>query len=161
MTTQARAVVIGGGIAGACLLYHLTRLGWRDVVLVEKGELTVGSTWHAARNIPHFSTSYVLSRLHLESSRFYQAFESEHGRAVGFHKTGSIRLATTEALALEHKRHAGKARYLGLPLELIGPSEVKTLFPLVSTEGVLGAAHTPEDGHVDPASLPNALAAAP
>ena len=156
--SQARVVVIGGGILGCSVLYHLTRLGWSDVVLLEKGELTQGSTWHAAGNTPHFSTSLAISRIHMESVELYQRLEAETGQATGFHKTGSLRLATRPERMDEWRHHQGKARYLGLPYELVGPGEIKKLHPLVETRGVLGAIWNPEDGHLDPSSVTQALA---
>ena len=158
MKSHARVAIIGGGVVGCSLLYHLTKLGWTDAVLLEKAELTSGSTWHAAGNVPHYSTSYALSQLYLESSREYEALEAETGHPVGFHKTGSIRVATTRALMDEHARGAGKARYLGLPYELVGPSELEALHPYLALDGVLGGVYTPEDGHIDPSSLTNAYA---
>ena len=94
MTETARVAVIGGGIMGASLLYHLARAGWTDVALLERGELAAGSTWHAAGNTPHFNTSLNLSRIHLASTDLYQRLEAETGQAVGFHRPGSLRLAS-------------------------------------------------------------------
>ncbi len=158
MKTSARAVVVGGGIVGTSVLYHLTRAGWHDVALVEKGELCSGSTWHAAGNTPHFNTSLNLSRIHLASTRLYQRLETETGQAVGWHRTGSLRLASLPGRMDEYRRHRGKARTIGLPFEVVDPAEVKRLHPLVETAGLLGAAWNPEDGHVDPTSVTQALA---
>lgn len=158
MKTSARAVVVGGGIVGASVLYQLTRAGWHDVALVEKGELCSGSTWHAAGNTPHFNTSLNLSRIHLASTRLYARLEAETGQAVGWHRTGSLRLASVPGRMDEYRRHRGKARTIGLPFELVDPAEVKRLHPLVETAGLLGAAWNPEDGHVDPTSVTQALA---
>jgi len=155
---HARVVVIGGGILGCSVLYHLARLGWADAVLLEQGELTQGSTWHAAGNTPHFSTSLALSRLHHYGVALYQRLEGETGQPVGFHKTGSLRLASTRDRMDEWRHHQGKARYLGLPYELIGPNEIKALHPLIALDGVLGAVWNPEDGHIDPSSVTQALA---
>jgi dimethylglycine dehydrogenase len=157
VTDTARAVVIGGGIVGASVLYHLARAGWTDVVLVERGELASGSTWHAAGNTPHFSTSLNLSRIHLASTELYQRLEAETGQAVGFHRPGSLRLASVPDRMDEYRRHRGKARTIGLPFEVIGPDEIRRLHPLVETRGLLGAVWNPEDGHVDPTSVTQAL----
>ena len=129
MKSHARVVIIGGGIVGCSLLYHLTKRGWRDVVLVEKGELTVGSTWHAAGNTPHYTTSYTTGRVFLESTNFYNAFAKETGEEVGFHKCGGIRLAINQDHIEEHKRAIARSHYLGMPIELVGPAEAKKLFP--------------------------------
>jgi dimethylglycine dehydrogenase len=160
MKTSARVVVIGGGIVGASVLYHLARAGWSDAMLVEKGELASGSTWHAAGNTPHFNPSLNLSRIHLASTELYQRLETEAGQPVDFHRPGSLRLATVPGRMDEYRRHCGKARAIGLPFEVIGPAEVKRLYPLVETTGLLGAAWNPEDGHLDPSSVTRALARA-
>ena len=157
MTQSARVVVIGGGIMGASLLYHLARAGWTDVALLERGELAAGSTWHAAGNTPHFNTSLNLSRIHLASTELYQRLEAETGQAVCFHRPGSLRLASVPDRMDEYLRHRGKARIIGLPFEVIGPEEIRKLHPLVETRGLLGAVWNPEDGHVDPTSVTQAL----
>ena len=157
MTETARAVVIGGGILGASVLYHLARAGWTDAVLIERGELASGSTWHAAGNTPHFNTSLNLSRIHLASTELYQRLEAETGQAVGFHRPGSLRLASVPDRMDEYRRHRGKARTIGLPFEVVGPEEIRRLHPLVETRGLLGAVWNPEDGHVDPTSVTQAL----
>ncbi len=157
MTETARVAVIGGGIMGASLLYHLARAGWTDAVLLERGELASGSTWHAAGNTPHFNTSLNISRIHLASTELYQRLEAETGQAVGFHRPGSLRLASVPDRMDEYLRHRGKARTIGLPFEVIGPEEIRRLHPLVETRGLLGAVWNPEDGHVDPTSVTQAL----
>jgi dimethylglycine dehydrogenase len=157
VTDTARVAVIGGGIMGASILYHLAHAGWTDVVLLERGELASGSTWHAAGNTPHFNTSLNLSRIHLASTDLYQRLETETGQAVGFHRPGSLRLASVLDRMDEYRRHRGKARTIGLPFELIGPDEIRRLHPLVQTRGLLGAVWNPEDGHVDPTSATQAL----
>lgn len=158
MRQYVRVVVIGGGIVGCSVLYHLTRAGWPHVVLIEKGELASGSTWHAAGNTPHFNTGLNVSRIHLYSTELYQRVEAETGQAVGFHKVGSLRLASVADRMDEYRRHCGKARTIGLPFEVVGPAEIKQLHPLVETQGLLGAAWNPDDGHVDPTSVTQALA---
>ncbi|MFN0044040.1 MAG: FAD-dependent oxidoreductase [Alphaproteobacteria bacterium] len=158
MKTHARVVVIGGGIAGCALLYHLARLGWTDSVLVEKGELTSGSTWHAAGNTPHYSTGYTTSRIYLESTRFYQDFARETGEDVGFHKCGGIRLSINRDHEEEHKRACAKAKLLGMGMELISPKQACDLLPYMEMGGILSAAWTRDDGYIDPASITNALA---
>lgn len=158
MKSHARVVVIGGGVAGCSLLYHLTRLGWSDVVLVDKGELTSGSTWHAAGLCTQFNMSLAVTKLLMYSVNLYQSLEAETGQPVGFHRVGSVRLATTRD-RLDQYRHArAKARILGLPFELIGPPEIKAFCPILSLDGILGAAYTPTDGYIDPSSVTRALA---
>jgi dimethylglycine dehydrogenase len=157
MTEIARVAVIGGGIVGASVLYHLARAGWTDAVLLERAEFASGSTWHAAGNTPHFNTSLNLSRIHLASTDLYQRLEGETGQAVGFHRPGSLRLASVPDRMDEYRRHRGKARTIGLPFEVVGPEEIRRLHPLVDTRGLLGAVWNPEDGHVDPTSVTQAL----
>ena len=143
---------------GASLLYHLARAGWTDAVLLERGELAAGSTWHAAGNTPHFNTSLNLSRIHLASTNLYARLEAETGQSVGFHRPGSLRLASVPDRMDEYLRHRGKARTIGLPFEVIGPDEIRRLHPLANTRGILGAVWNPDDGHVDPTSVTQALA---
>ena len=145
MRRDARVVIIGGGVGGCSLLYHLTRLGWTDVLLVEKDELTSGSTWHAAGLCTQFSASYNLMKLLRYSLDLYGTLEAETGQAVDLHRCGSLRLAHSQDR-------------LGIPFEIVSPERARELFPLMSTEGVLGAAHTPTDGYVDPTGVTNAFA---
>jgi dimethylglycine dehydrogenase len=158
LPTHARVVVIGGGAIGCSVLYHLVKCGWRDVVLLERAELTSGSTWRAAGNTPHFSTSMVMSRVHQYGVALYQRLEQETGQPVGFHKTGSLRLANVPDRMDEYRYHAAKARYLNLPFEIVGVDEIKKLHPLVNTEGILGAVWNPDDGYIDPSMLTHAYA---
>ncbi|MGH3217438.1 MAG: GcvT family protein [Streptosporangiaceae bacterium] len=159
MDRRTRVLVIGGGIAGCSLAYHLTKLGWRDVTIVEKGELTGGSTWHAAGLCTQFNPSLNLTRLLMSSLDLYGSLEAETGQAVSWHRSGSIRLATAPDWVDEFRHRLGMAKVLGLEMELIGPAEVRRLFPLLRTEGILAAAYLPTDGHVDPSSVTFALAA--
>jgi len=155
---HARVAIVGGGILGCSVLYHLAKRGWRDVVLIERTELTAGSTWHAAGNTPHFSTSLNISRLHKYSTDLYQRLEAETGQSVGFHKTGSLRLASVPDRMDEYRFHRAKARAIGVEFELVGPEEIRRLHPLITTDGILGAAYNPADGHLDPSSVTQALA---
>ena len=158
MKTHSRVAVIGGGIFGCSLIYHLTKMGWRDVVLVEKGELTSGQTWHAAGNVPQFVYGLNMSLVHMYSVELYQQLEAETGQATGWHKTGSIRLAETQAEVDSFKSLKARARYLDLTLDIIGPNEVRSLHPFVEVHDVIAAAYTTGDGYVDPASVAQALA---
>src|SRR5262249_40934072 len=116
-----------------------------------------GSTWHDACTRPHSNTSQILSRIHLASTDLYGRLEEETGQAVGFHRPGSLRLASVPDRMDEYRRHRGKARTIGLPFEIIGPDEIRRLHPLVETRGLLGAVWNSDDGHVDPTSLTQAL----
>jgi len=158
MAESARVVVIGGGIMGASLLYHLAKEGWSDCLLVEKAELTSGSTWHAAGQITHSASHYGLGKMAGYALRLYPVLEAETGQSVTFHGCGSLRLAygDDELDWLRHTTSVGAS--LGHPMEIIGPQEIRRLHPFYNLDGVQAALHTPEDGHVDPAGATVALA---
>jgi dimethylglycine dehydrogenase len=158
MSQKAKVVIIGGGVAGCSLLYHLTKLGWTDVLLVEKDELTSGSTWHAAGLCTHFSSSYNIMKLLRESVDLYESLEAETGQAVDLHRCGSVRLAESQDRLDEYAHRKGIADQLGVPFEIISPDRARALFPLLETDGILGAAYLPSDGYVDPTGLTHALA---
>ena len=158
MKEQARVVVIGGGILGCSLLYSLTKQGWTDVVLVEKNELTSGTTWHAPALVGLYSSSATFIRLQDRSSRIFQGLEAETGHDVGFHKTGGLRLATHRDQMTDFIRNQAKANFLGVDMRAIGPQEVKKLFPLANVDNVVGALYTPEDGYVDASMSTNSFA---
>jgi dimethylglycine dehydrogenase len=158
LPSEARVVVIGGGVAGCSLLYHLTRLGWNDVVLVEKDELTSGSTWHAAGLCTQFIPSYNLMKLLQYSLDLYGSLEAETGRPVDFHRCGSVRLAESQDRLDDFHYRKGIADLLGVPFEIVSPERARELFPLIDLDGVIGAAHLPTDGHVDPSDVTQALA---
>jgi len=155
---EARVVVIGGGVAGASVLYHLTRLGWSDVVLVEKDELTSGSTWHAAGLCTQFNSSYNMMNLLRYSIELYQSLEAETGQAVDYHRCGSLRLATSRDRLDEFHHRKGVADALGVPFEIIEPERARELFPLAHFDDVVAAAYLPTDGFIDPSALTHALA---
>lgn len=160
MSTDFEAIVVGGGIVGCGLLFALAQRGLSDTVLLEKGELTSGSTWHAAGNCTHFGHDAEITRLYVNSIRTYQDAEDESGQSIGFHQTGSLRLAsTTHELAAYEALEAYYAT-LDVPYSVVKPAEISELHPLLNLEGVLGAAHTAGDGHVDPNGATNAMAQA-
>ena len=158
MRDRARAVVIGGGVGGASVLYWLTKLGWEDVLLVERADLTSGSTFHSAGLVGQLRGSLSLTRMMMNSVELYRALADEVGLETGWHEVGSLRLASATERMEELARQAGWAKTFGLPLELISPAEAQKLFPPLSTEGVLGAAYLPTDGYIDPSQLTFALA---
>jgi 4-methylaminobutanoate oxidase (formaldehyde-forming) len=158
MRDRAQAVVIGGGVGGASVLYWLTRLGWADVLLVERADLTSGSTFHSAGLVGQLRGSLGLTRMMMNSVELYRALADEVGLETGWHEVGSLRLASTEERMEELARQAGWAKTFGLPLELVSAEEAQRLFPPVSTDGVLGAAYLPTDGYIDPSQLTFALA---
>ncbi len=158
MKTAARAVVIGGGVVGVSTLYHLAKLGWSDVVLLERRELTSGSTWHAAGLLPLFNLSYSVGKLHQYSVGLYPSLEAETGLHPGFSQVTNIRLATTKDRMDEYHYYAGVARTIGVDVNFLTPDEVKTIWPLANMDGVIGAIQHPDDGYIQPADLTQALA---
>ena len=163
MKTHARVVVIGGGVVGVSTLYHLAKKGWSDVVLVERAELTAGSTWHAAGLLPLFNMSYTVGQLHKYSVDLYKRLQAETGQDVSFHVTGNLRLATTPARMDEYYKYCGTANTIGVPFEVISPEQVAKLWPLINlgdgkdTPKIVGALYHPDDGHIAPADVTMAL----
>src|SRR5918911_5245416 len=155
---RARAVVIGGGVGGCAVAYWLTKLGWDDVVLLERADLTSGSTFHSAGLVGQLRGSLSLTRMMTSSVDLYRTLGDEVGLETGWHEVGSLRLASSRERMDELQRQAGWARTFGLPLELVSAEEAQRLFPPMSTDGVLGAAYLPTDGYVDPSQLTLALA---
>jgi glycine cleavage system aminomethyltransferase T/glycine/D-amino acid oxidase-like deaminating enzyme len=151
-------VVIGGGVGGCAILYWLTRLGWDDVVLVERAELTSGSTFHSAGLVGQLRGSLSLTRMMMSSVELYRTLGAEVGLETGWREVGSLRLASSQERMEELARQSGWAKTFGLPLELVSAEEAQRLFPPMSTEGVLGAAFLPTDGYIDPSQLTFALA---
>jgi glycine cleavage system aminomethyltransferase T/glycine/D-amino acid oxidase-like deaminating enzyme len=155
---RARAVVIGGGVGGCSVLYWLARLGWDDVLLVERADLTSGSTFHSAGLVGQLRSSLSLTKMMMASVDLYRSLEEETGLETGWREVGSLRLASAPERMEEIARQAGWAKTFGLPLELISPAEAQKLFPPMSLDGVLGAAYLPTDGYIDPSQLTFALA---
>ncbi|MGV1753028.1 GcvT family protein [Agrobacterium sp. CG674] len=158
MKTHARAVVIGGGVVGVSTLYHLAKKGWGDSVLIERKELTSGSTWHAAGLLPLFNMSYSVGQIHKYSVKFYEELQEETGMNVGFSKVSNIRLARTKDRWDEYMYYAGIAETIGVNVKMLTPEEVKEIWPLCETDGLLGAIQHPDDGYIQPADLTQALA---
>ena len=158
MQSQARVVIIGGGIMGASLLYHLAELGWTDCMLIEKDELTSGSTWHAAGQCPSITGSYNLAKIHAYSNDLYPRLEGLTGQYVSWHKSGGIRLATNDRELAWFKRVHGFSKIIGFDMEIIPPEEIRRINPFLTTDGVIAGAYTTGDGHADPSGLCNAMA---
>jgi CBS domain-containing protein len=155
---RRRSVIIGGGVGGASIAYHLTKLGWKDVLLVEKHELTSGSTWHSAGLVGQMRSDANLTRMMHYSTDLYRSLKAETGQDTSWREVGGIRLASSAERMEETKRLVGMARSFGVPMELISPKEAQDMFPLMDIKGVVGAAYTPNDGSIDPTGLTNALA---
>ncbi|NDV86881.1 FAD-dependent oxidoreductase [Aurantimonas aggregata] len=158
MESRARAVVIGGGVVGVSTLYHLAKKGWSDSILVERKELTSGSTWHAAGLLPLFNMSYSVGQLHRYSVRFYRELQEKTGMNVGFSNVTNIRLARTKDRWDEFQYYAGIAETIGVKVKMLTPDELKEVWPLCETDGILGAIQHPDDGYIQPADLTQALA---
>ncbi len=156
--TQARVVIIGGGAVGVSTLYHLAKAGWTDCVLLEKNELTSGSTWHAAGNVPTFSTSWSVMNMQRYSAELYRGLAQAVDYPMNYHVTGSVRLAHGRERMREFHRAAGMGRYQGMPIEVIGPDEIRSRYPFLETHDLEGALYDPNDGDIDPAQLTQALA---
>ena len=156
---QARVVIVGGGIMGCGLAYHLAHEGWTDVVLLEKAELTNGSTWHAAGQITHSTSSFALGKCVGYNIELYsRVLEAETGQSVTWHGCGSLRLAYTDDELDWLHQTISVGRGLGFPMEIVGPEQIRALHPFYNLDGVKAALHTPDDGHVDPAGAAFALA---
>ena len=158
MKSHARVVVIGGGVVGVGTLYHLAKKGWSDVVLIERKELTSGSTWHAAGLLPLFNLSYSVGQIHKYSVKLYDSLEAETGQHVGFKKVSNIRLARTKDRWDEFMYYAGVAETIGIKVNMLTPQQVKEIWPLCETDGLLGAIQHPDDGYIQPADLTQAMA---
>ncbi len=158
LKSTAKVVVIGGGVVGVSTLYHLTKKGWSDVVLIERKELTSGSTWHAAGLLPLFNMSYSVGQLHKYSVELYKRLEAETGQDVGIRAVSNIRLATNQDRMDEYYQYAGVAQTIGVKVNFLTPDEVIDLWPFAKKDGLVGAMVHPDDGYVQPADLTQAFA---
>lgn len=156
--TTARVVIIGGGVVGVSALYHLAKAGWSDCVLLEKNELTAGSTWHAAGNVPTFSTSWSLMNMQRYSTELYRGLGDAVDYPMNYHVTGSIRLAHSKERMQEFQRAKGMGLYQGMEIDILSPDEIKAKYPFIETHDLKGALYDPADGDIDPAQLTQALA---
>ncbi|MCP9483275.1 FAD-dependent oxidoreductase [Shimia sp. CNT1-13L.2] len=158
-TTNAQVLIIGGGAMGVSLMYHLAKVGWSDVVLTEKNDLTHGSTWHAAGLCTHFAHNPTIQELRATSVRLYRdILPEETGDTCGFHRSGAMRITSNPDRMDEFAHVAGLSRFTGYNLELLTPYDIERLHPLARTEGLLGGIYEPDDGHVDPSLATNAMA---
>ena len=158
MKTHVKALVVGGGAVGTSIAYHLARAGWSDVMLLERDELTSGSTWHAAGLLPLFNMSYATSHIHDYSVKFYKTLEEETGLNAGFAVVGNLRMAQTQDRMDEYMLYASTAETVGVPYEFLTAAQIKERWPLVRTEDLKGAIYHPTDGYINPADVTMAMA---
>jgi dimethylglycine dehydrogenase len=156
--TTARVVIIGGGVVGASALYHLALKGWTDCVLLEKNELTSGSTWHAAGNVPTFSASWSVMNMQRYSTELYRGLAEAVDYPMNYHVTGSVRLAHSSERMQEFERAVGMGRYQGLDMEMCSTDDLKARYPFLETHDLEGGLYDPHDGDIDPSQLTQALA---
>ena len=159
LPSQAQVVIIGGGVGGCSIAYHLTLMGWKDVLILERHELTSGSTWHSAGLVGQMRSDANLTRMMHYSTDLYKRLKDETGQDPAWREVGGLRLASSAERLEEIKRLVGMAGSFGVPMELISAKEAQDMFPLMNIDGVVGAAYTPNDGMIDPTMLTNALAA--
>jgi 4-methylaminobutanoate oxidase (formaldehyde-forming) len=155
---RAQVVIIGGGVVGCSIAYHLAKLGWDDVVLLERKQLTCGTTWHAAGLIGQLRGSMNMTRLAAYTAELYKALEAETGQATGYRQSGSISIATNEERFEELKRNASMAKVFGLQVDVVGTAEIKERYPLVNDEDIIGGIHIPSDGYGNAVDITQALA---
>ena len=158
MKTQVKALVVGGGAVGASIAYHLAKAGWDDVMLLERDELTSGSTWHAAGLLPLFNMSFATTHIHQYSVEFYKTLEAETGLNAGFAVVGNLRMAQTDARMDEYMLYASTAETCGVPYEWLTPDEIKAKWPLIETADLKGALYHQTDGYINPADVTMAMA---
>ncbi len=158
LPSQARVVIVGGGIAGASVAYHLTKLGWKDVLLLEQGQLTCGTTWHAAGLVGQLRASRAMTRMSMYGTELYAQLEQETGLATGWKKCGSITVARTPDRMIQLQRSLASAKSFGLEAEFISPTEAGKLFPVMRTDDLAGAVWLPNDGKANPTDLTQSLA---
>lgn len=157
MKTHVKALVVGGGAVGSSIAYHLGRAGW-DTMLLERDELTAGSTWHAAGLLPYFNMGYATTHIHDYSIRFYKTLEAETGLNPGFSVVGNLRMAQSSARMDEYMLYAATAETCGVPFEWLTPAQIKDRWPLVRTDDLQGAIFHPTDGYINPADVTQAMA---
>src|SRR5512137_880013 len=158
LPTHAQVVIIGGGVGGASIAYHMAHMGWKDIVVLERHELTSGSTWHSAGLVGQMRSDANLTRMMHYSTELYRRLKGETEQDTGWREVGGLRLASSPERLEDIKRLVGMAQSFGVPMQLVSPKEAYDLFPLMNMEGVVGAAYTPNDGVIDPTGLTNALA---
>ena len=158
LPARARVVIVGGGVIGCSVAYHLTKLGWSDIVLLERKTLTSGTTWHAAGLVGQLRQSMNMTKLARYTAELYRGLEAETGQATGYRQCGSVSLATTAGRMEELRRNASMAKVFGLEVNVVGPGEIRSLYPLADLEDVIGGIHIPSDGYANAVDVTQALA---
>lgn len=158
LPSQARVVIIGGGAVGVSSLYHLALAGWTDCVLLEKNELTSGSTWHAAGNCPNFSANWAVMNMQNYSTTLYRELAERVNYPMNYHVTGSVRLAHSDARMMEFEHVREMGRHRGIDMEMLDLDGLREKYPFIETHDLAGALYDPTDGDIDPAQLTQALA---
>src|SRR5580692_4681279 len=157
LPTRARVVIVGGGVIGCSIAYHLTNMGWNDIVLLERKQLTSGTTWHAAGLVGQLRQSINMTQLARYTGDLYRGLEAETGQATGYRQCGSLSLATTPGRMEELRRNASMAKVFGLMVNVVGPTEIRSLYPLADLEDVIGGIHIPSDGYANAVDVTQAL----
>ncbi|MDE1922800.1 MAG: FAD-dependent oxidoreductase [Gammaproteobacteria bacterium] len=158
LPARARVVIVGGGVIGCSIAYHLGKLGWSDVVLLERKQLTSGTTWHAAGLVGQLRQTINMTQLARYTGDLYRNLEAETGQATGYRQCGSISLATTPARMEELARNASMAKVFGLRVDVVGPAEIRSLYPIANLDDVIGGIHIPSDGYANAVDITQALA---
>ena len=156
MKLHVKVLIVGGGVVGASIAYHLQKGGWKDIVLIERDELTSGSTWHAAGLLPLFNMSYATSHIHDYSVKFYKKLEKELNTDIGFKVVGNLRMAQSQDRMDEFMLYSSTADTVNIPYEWKNPKQIKDRWPLVYSEDLKGAIYHPTDGYINPADLTQA-----
>ncbi|NND01105.1 MAG: FAD-binding oxidoreductase, partial [Gammaproteobacteria bacterium] len=160
MKSHTRVVIIGGGVVGCSVMYHLTELGWKEVTLIERSELTSGSTWHAAGGFHTLNADTNMAALQGYTIELYRKLEQQSGQNCGLHHVGGITLAATRDRMDYLRAERAKHRYMGLDTHLVSPEEIRELSPITNTGGIIGGLYDPLDGHLDPSGTTHAYAMA-
>jgi glycine/D-amino acid oxidase-like deaminating enzyme len=155
---KAKVVIVGGGVIGCSIAYHLTKIGWDDVVLLERKQLTSGTTWHAAGLVGQLRPSINMTKLAKYTGELYRGLEAETGQATGYRQCGSISMATNQERFEELKRSASMAKVFDLPVHVVTPDEIKALANIVNVDDVVGGIHIPSDGYANAVDITQALA---
>ncbi|SVD67646.1 uncharacterized protein METZ01_LOCUS420500, partial [marine metagenome] len=157
---SAKVVIIGGGVAGCSVAYHLSKFGWNDIVLLERDQLTSGTTWHAAGLIGQLGSSATITKLRNYSLNLYKQLEKETGLSTGLKQNGSLTVATSTGRLQELKRQVTTAQLFNVEANEVSKDQIKSLYPLINTDDVIGGVHIPDDGQADPVGVTNVLAKA-